>query len=257
MTDLSTLKLGRAPVRDDERTLRLATYLDAPALPPAPRARDWLSKVRSWEMYDNDRIGDCVPAGAAHLITAWTANDGGPPVVPTDADVISAYTAIAGYDPATGAGDNGCVMLDALNYWRTRGIGGHRIGAYVRVDVRDHAQVKQAINLFGGLYCGAALPLAARSQLSGWLWRTSRGGPVGAYAPGSWGGHCIHVGAYKTASLSCTTWGRTMGLTWSWWDTYVEEAYAVLSPDWLGPDGKSPTGLDITALTADLARVAG
>lgn len=255
MTQPMQLALGKGPVRHDERTLMLANYLDTAALPAPPRSRDWLSCCHSWPMYGNDRIGDCVPAGAAHLIQAWTGADGGPgtPVV-TDEQVIAAYSAIAGYDPATGANDDGCVMLDALNFWRREGIGGHRITAFVKLNHHDRGQVKQAVDIFGGVYVGAALPLAARAQIRGGVWRSSSAANA---EPGSWGGHCIHVGRYTGQRLTCTTWGRTLDMTWPWWETYVDEAYAIVSTEWLGPDNRTPEGLNLDALLGDLRQITG
>jgi hypothetical protein len=43
-------------------------------------------------------------------------------------------------------------------------------------------------------------------------------------------------------------------MTWSFWERYVDEAYALISPDFL-EGGKTPNGLDLASLKADLALV--
>jgi len=81
--------------------------------------------------------------------------------------VLDLYERVSGYDPATGANDNGAVELDVLNQWRQVGIGGHKIGAFVAVSPSDAREVKEAIYLFGGVYIGISLPLAWQGQ-SAW-----------------------------------------------------------------------------------------
>ena len=58
-------------------------------------------------MMDNDQIGDCTCAAAGHLIMEWTANAQSKMVTPTDKQIVAAYSAITGYNPTTGANDNG------------------------------------------------------------------------------------------------------------------------------------------------------
>jgi len=48
--------------------------------------------------------------------------------------------------------------------------------------------------------------------------------------------------------------GRLQELTWRFWDRYCEEAYCILSPDFLD-GGQAPNGFDLEALRADLALV--
>jgi hypothetical protein len=124
--DPRKLKLGKAAARYDPRTLLLASYV-TPALPAPPASFDLTPKVgASWGMMDNDQIGDCTCAAAGHLIMEWTANAGKKMVTPTDKQIVAAYSAITGYNPATGANDNGANEIDVLNYWRQTGIAGHK-----------------------------------------------------------------------------------------------------------------------------------
>src|SRR6476661_8964635 len=135
-------KLGKLPVRTDVRTLSLARYIESAELPPPPPDLDLAEAVPEWPMYGNDRIGDCTTAAAAHMIEAWTAPTRGEPVEVSERAVLAAFGRVKQVDRVTG--EEGAVVLDVLAYWRRRGIGGHRIGAFVRVPVWDHRLVRAA-----------------------------------------------------------------------------------------------------------------
>ncbi|MDD5301491.1 MAG: hypothetical protein PHS14_00165 [Elusimicrobia bacterium] len=250
MIDHNAVKLGKAAPRLDPRTLRLAAYLPA-ELPEIPAAADYSRAVPSgaWGMLANDRLGDCTCAAAGHLIQQWTGSVGSA-VTPADADIVAAYSAITGYNPADPSTDRGAVELDVLNFWRAAGIAGHKIGAYAAVDPRDRAHVRAGAYLFGGLYLGVALPRSAQAQDT---WDVAGDGPDAA--PGSWGGHAVSVAAYDADGLYIVTWGALKRVTWAFWDRYVDEAYAVLSPDFLDGKGQTPAGFNLAQLQQDLAAV--
>jgi len=158
-------KLGKKPAKVDARTLKLSKYLrlPAPPAPPSPPSEvSWITHVRNWPMFMNDRIGDCVPAGAAHAVEQWTQYACGQEAAITDAQVLKAYEDVGGYDPDDPSTDQGCSMLDMLKYWRKAGIGGHKILAFVSVDQKNLTEVAQAIMLFGNVYAGVQLPLSAQ-----------------------------------------------------------------------------------------------
>ncbi|HZO98084.1 MAG TPA: hypothetical protein VFB42_11995 [Gaiellaceae bacterium] len=243
------LKLGKLPVRVDPRTLSLRRYVDRAKLPPPPASLDLAAAVPDWPMYANDRIGDCTTAAAGHMIEAWTAPVRGEPVEISERAVIAAFNRVKQVDPLTG--EEGAVELDVLKYWRRRGIGGHRVGAFARVPVSDHRLVRSAAFLFGGLYIGLQLPLTAEGQRT-WDWTGRLDGPA---RPGSWGGHAVDVVGYDREALTVVTWGRLQELTWAFWDRYVDEAYAILSVDFLDEGGRAPNGFHLGALKADLRLV--
>jgi uncharacterized membrane protein YgcG len=175
--------------------------------------------------------------------------------VVTNQEVIAAYTAITGYDPTTGANDNGANELDVLKYWRTTGIAGHTIGAFAEVNPASHQEVEQAVYLFGGIYLGLNMPKTAQAQTSAnEPWDVGTGPDA---EPGSWGGHAVPLLAYDQDSLTVVTWGALQKMTWSFLDKYCEEAYALISQDWLSAAGNSPAGLNLQQLTSDLAQVTG
>lgn len=247
-TALAAGKLGKLPVRVDVRTLRLRQYVDLGELPAAPAALDLSAGVPDWPMYGNDRRGDCTTAAAGHMIEAWTEAATGSATEVTETAVIKAFDAVRVVDPATG--EEGAVELDVLRYWRKQGIGGHRIGAYAGVATHDQALVRSAAWLFEGLYIGLALPLTAQTQ-EVWDWTGSLSGPA---APGSWGGHAVDVVGYDDTGLAFVTWGSLRRMTWPFWERYCDEAYCILSSDFL-EGGRAPNGFDRAALEQDLALV--
>lgn len=247
-TTIAAQKLGKLPVRTDVRTLSLARYVDRTKLPAPPGTLDLANRVGDWPMYANDTIGDCTTAAAGHMIEAWTAEARGTAVEVTERSVLDAFDHVKIVDPATG--EEGAVELDVLTYWRKTGIGGHRIGAFARLSVHDHELVRTGAWLFGGLYIGLALPQTAQRQAT-WDWTGSLTGPA---RPGSWGGHAVDIVRYGADTLTVVTWGRLLDMTWSFWDRYCDEAYCILSADFLDGD-KAPNGFDLEALKADLALV--
>jgi len=247
-------KLGKSPVRIDARTLRFGTYLTA-ALPQAPASVAYQAKVPTWPMYDNDKYGDCTAAAAGHLIQSWTAN-ASTEVTPADATVLHFYKHFVETPPPP---DEGCNMLDVLHWWRHHGVGKHRIMNYSTLDLRNHAQAKDAIWLFGGAYLGVSLPDFAVAQGKDWLtipWEVPHGGLHGTAAPNPANGHCIPAVGYDAKHLYIVTWGALKPMSWAFYDAYAEESYAILSHDFLGPDGTAPAGFDLATLQADLLDVA-
>lgn len=248
---LTDLRLGWVRAPRDPRNLRFAAFT-TPDLPAPPKKVDWMSRVGTWPMHANDRVGCCEVVSCAHSVQAWTAYAGNETVVDTR-DVVSAYSAITGYNPRTGQPDPGITSLNMLGYWRRAGVGGHRISAYVEVDVHDRNEVKSALNVAGALLIGADLPVSAGDQLgAGKQWSIVRGGRGRA---GSWGGHAMHVGGYDSRGVIVSTWGRVQRMTWGFWDTYVVEAFAPISRDWFTTAGVTPGGLDLNALMGELQRI--
>lgn len=251
--DPKKLKLGKAAARHDPRTLLLASYVST-GLPVPPQDFDLTTKIKAWGMMDNDQIGDCTCAAAGHLIMEWTANAGKKMVTPTDKQVVAAYSAITGYNPATGANDNGANEIDVLNYWRQSGIASHKIGAYVALEPSNHQHVMDSVYVFGGCYIGLQLPTSAQSQTQNHQpWSVPPGGPNGDGKPGSWGGHAVPVMAYDARGLTVVTWGALQTMTWSFWEAYCDEAYAILTNDYLTGKKQTPQGFSITQLQADLS----
>lgn len=248
--------LGKKAPRLDHRTLRLAKYLTIkPEVYLPPNEVSWITRLQSAEqlpMYLNDDIGDCVAAAAGHMIQQWNFY-AGHPAKPTDQDIQKSYEDVGGYIPGDPSTDNGMDMLSYLKYWRTVGVGGHKILAFVSVDFTNISEVKAAIQLFGNLYIGLALPVAAQGQ-GAWTvsdnWTNTDNGQ-----PGSWGGHCVPLFAASMLTRTCVTWGVGLKMSDNFFEDYCDEAYAVLSSEWMDVTGHSPMGLDLSQLKSDLLEI--
>lgn len=247
------MRLGKLAPRFDERTLKLARYVNLSQLPAAPEATDRAAtKHSAFQMFDNDKYGDCTCAGMGNYELFWSSLTSRAVELTTE-DILSAYSAITGFNPVTGANDNGAVELDVLNYWRTVGLAGHKIGAYAAINLTNQELARTSMYLFDGVYLGVALPVTAQSQ-EVWDYEPQFGSQ--AY-PGSWGGHCIVAVDYNSVGPLVATWGSVKQMTWAFWDHYVDEAYVVIAPEQLDDQGKTAEGFDLAALQADLQAVSG
>jgi hypothetical protein len=245
-------KLGRKAVKTDTRTLRMARYL-APALVLPPAAVDWTKGVTAWGMMLNDTLGDCTIAGCGHAVQVWTLNVAGVMATVPDAVVEQYYGKFDGYVPGDVSTDNGGVELDVLTDWRAQGFAGHQLTGFADPAVADLVEVRQSINLFGGVYIGVNLPLSAQGQA---VWDVVPDPGDGSTAPGSWGGHCVYVPKYDQAGFTCITWGGLQRMTTAFWQKYVDEAHTLLSQDWLAAAGlDDPQGFNLSQLQADLAAI--
>ena len=240
-------KLGKLPPKRDPRTLKLWDYL-GDTLPVPPPSVDYSTAVPEFPMYLNDRLGDCAIACPAHMVQVWTCDVGDHPTTPSDAEVLTEYEIVGGYK-GTPETDQGCVALDVLNQWRKVGLFGHQIYAFTKVNPTNHTEVMDGINLFGALYIGVALPLSAQGK-DEWLVVDSP-----QSEPGSWGGHAVPIVAYNPDYLTVVTWGGLLNMSWNFLDAYCDEAYAALSLDWIARSGQAPSGLDLSQLQDDLARL--
>jgi hypothetical protein len=246
-------KLGkRAPIYD-ARTLQLKKY--TATLKPSPHFVDYESVVTNFPIYGNDSLGDCVAAAAGHMVQSWTANAGNA-FNPTLEDVINFYK-YSGYNPSDPNTDQGWELLPALKNWRAHGIAGHKIVAFVQLETGNFEELKQSIALFGNAYLGFALPDWAVpfdgtdwTQIP-WIWR--EGG-----TPDPNNGHCVPAMGYnKKKWVNFVSWAARMGMDEEFYKNASDEAWAVVTTDWIMAEGRSPSGFDIDTLLKDLSEVTG
>jgi hypothetical protein len=247
--DYRDVKLGKLAPVIDSRTLKMKTYMNMVMLPTPPDPVIWSSKVASWPMLLNNKIGNCTLAGALHQQQAWSANAGGL-FVPTDAQALAAYESL-GYDPNDPTTDQGEDMLTVVKFWKDTGIGGNKIGAYAAVDPLRRSHVTAAAWLLGGLFCGVELPNTAQGQL---VWEVRDNSGVDGQ-PGSWGGHCVYFVDCDSIGPWVITWGGILHVTWRFWEAYFSEAFAIFSPQWLTAQGNSPPGFNKAQLLDDVLAV--
>jgi hypothetical protein len=243
------LKLGKHPPVFDTRTLQFGKYLKA-QLPSPPAAENYGAKVPSWPMYANDRYGDCTCAAAGHMIQNWTANAGAE-FEPSEEAVVNFYKHFVGSSPPP---DAGCNMLQVLRYWRSKGLDGHKIMAFAALEPKNTTQATDALYLLGSVYIGVALPnFAVHGEMLEIPWTVPPEGPVGEAAPNPENGHCIPAVAYDARNLYVVTWGELKSMSWQFYEAYADEAYAVLSQDFIEANEKAPEGFDVKELKKDLA----
>jgi hypothetical protein len=243
------VRLGRRRLAARPQALRLDAYLDAArgAAAPPPSV-DYAAKAAAslGRVYLNDQYGDCVIAGKYHTVGLWSGNDRGEAVLGTDQEVYQSYQQVCG------PGDNGCNIVEVLNFMRDRGLpfGGvaHRIDGYAAVDWRRKDLVQAAIYLFGSLTLGVNLP-EAWTQAAVWDVTSSR----------VVGGHDICTCGYTPQGVQVCSWGRVYTITWPAFTStrWLEECYVLLGPDWTGDDRLAPSGVNVDALVADLQKISG
>ncbi|HYB07150.1 MAG TPA: hypothetical protein VEB87_03225 [Nitrososphaerales archaeon] len=246
------MKLGKGPPKFDKRTLLFGKYLTRGLAPPPPSI-DYAEKVKTWPMYGNDKYGDCTCAAAGHLIQDWTANTGTERTLPLAA-ILKVYNHFSHGNP-----DSGVSMLDVLRYWRKTGFGNDKIHAFAQLELSNVVQAQDAICLFGGCYIGLALPNFTVPNGVGdprISWIVPPSGPHENAAPNQKNGHCVPAVAYDPRNVWVVTWGALKQMSWQFYTTYADEAFALLSPDWISKRLKrAPPGLDLKTLESDLSQV--
>jgi hypothetical protein len=204
-------------------------------------------------MWRNDQLGDCTCASIAHILQAAAANTGRRAPAIAEADVVALYERAGGYEPARPETDRGAQMIDVLRLMRGQGLAGVQIGAFAALDPQNRAELEAAVNLTGCVYVGVELSRSAQNQT---VWDVAPPGKHDAsYAPGSWGGHAMAMLGYTQTHVLFITWGAIKVATVEWFATYASEAWAMIDPLWLRPDGLTPSGFDAAALQRDLAAI--
>lgn len=249
------MKLGKLAPKYNRKTLFLSRYLaTARVNVPPPPGKVWREfKVPSdkWGMFDNDTVGDCTCAEAAHELMLMTAHTS-EMVMPTLEDVITMYSAVSGYVPGEEDTDQGAAITDILDYRKTVGFAGHKILGWAKVDNTNLMSVKQAIWLFGAVNIGINVPDNAQDQFSnGKPWN------LDGREHEIEGGHCIPIFGYGSEGASCITWGARQEMSWDWFRKYCDEAYAVITEDWMmQATGLTPSGFNLAQLQSDLKALA-
>jgi len=237
-------KLGVKAVKTDSRTLKVRSYL-TPQLPSPPDSLDLTHGQTDFKVLLNDSLGDCTIAGALHQCMLWTLNTGLEDTV-DDGEALKYYEKWCGYVYGNPATDQGGILYDVLRLWKAQTLEGNSLSAYASVDVQNVLEVKQAINLFGGMYCGLEFPNSAFSQ-NMWTIVADDGGIAG--------GHCVTLCGYDAVGPKAISWGRIYSMSWGFFLKYFNEGYALISPEWLNRNGLSPDGFNMAQLNQDLAMI--
>lgn len=189
-------------------------------------------------MDGNDHYSDCTIAAVAHAITVFNGLIGVKKIMDSQ-EVVKLYLHL------TNGVDMGLPALKVLKFWQSNAVDGEEILAYAKVEPHNHTHIKQAIQLFGGVYLGFNVPVNCKEEFT-------NGKP---WTPGdlTYQGHAVFAVAYDSDYVTVLTWGKTQKATWDWWDDCVDEAYAILPEE-----AKNPTfapNFDLEKLQADLQAV--
>lgn len=251
------MRLGKRPRDASRPVLKLSDYLTG-AVPDHPPAVDYFTRVKQWILGGNDRFGTCGPVSLANLLLLVSTCIGDAPVRSSDADIFDLYrrSGNPGFDPSTGADDNGVEMTVMLSAALKGGIGGRKPLAFAAVNGSNPDEVWAAGALFGGTVWGADLDIAQQSQTGSGLWDYTTGS-------GQWGGHAVlAAGRYSdqpgTAAdrTGLITWGQVLDSTDQFITRQVFERYVVIFPEHLG-SRTFLTGVDLAKLAKDYEALTG
>jgi hypothetical protein len=244
------MKMGKLAPKHSEKTLLLSDYQDLSVPPPPGKVwREYAIPVGQWGVLGNADYGDCTCACAGHIEMLMTAHTGSM-YFPSLGDILAAYSAVSGFDAGPPVqNDNGAAISDVLEFWRVSGIAGRKILGWAQIDWQNINAVKQAIWLFGALDIGIQLPKSAMEQTNaGQTWE------VLSDDGGILGGHSVPMFGYGSLGANCNTWGARQGMSWDWFAKYCDEAYAIITQDWINEaTEKTPSGFDLATLQSDLA----
>lgn len=249
-------KLGKLPFVADDRDLKLEVFVDRTAMPKPPEDFGHYDDIAesALGMLGNDRVGDCVFAGAAHE-TMILGREGGHRPTFTDESVLSDYSAVTGYVEGDESTDRGTEVRAAMKYRKSTGIldahsKRHHIGAYLQIKPKDIDQIVQAAYVFGVVGIGIEFPSSAMTQFSeSKPWSVVAGAQIE-------GGHYVPIVGRKDGDLLCVTWGKVQPMTTEFLTTYTDEAWVFVSASVLDGSGASPEGLSIESLRSALGQIA-
>ena len=220
MSDRIVGKLGKLDPNRPDGLHMLAFYQSNP-LPIAP---DTVTPptVSDWGMLANDRVGDCTFAGIIHSRMAHAANLGIQETFPTDDEVVSAYLSY------TNGQDVGAVEADLLSFWKDNGLFNTKLAAFAPTDHADFDELKSVIAFYGCAYIGVKLPVTFQQQfITNQPWALT-GTPADQQIEG---GHCVILVGYDKDYAQCITWGKVQNITWDWLRSYLEESWALITPE--------------------------
>jgi hypothetical protein len=250
-------KLGRLARGHDKRIPLMHDLTDsvgvAQAAPPA--AVDYTKGMpASLGMMLNDTLGDCTCAAFYHALQVWSFNCGAPIDTEPDNDVKVLYEKACGYKPSEGGEGPGGNEQKVLTYILKKGApaGAHgtpvkKIDAFVEVAVSNLDNVKRTISDCGVCYIGFNVPQYIMPQGKPPLavWNTEPHADNAIV-----GGHAVVLAGYNAQGARVISWGQYYTMTWSFFEKFVDEAYAIADPEWISKKGTTPGGLTLAQLEA-------
>lgn len=251
-------QLGKRAAVTDLRIKSLRQRMNLSAAQATPDQVQWHARLPASgiPMLGNDRVGNCVWASACHyvmLVSQYTGLN----IMPTTDEAVAAYSAGTGYIPGNAATDLGTVVRGPggmIEYWTNHGImmGGvlNKCGPSASVDWTNAAELQAAIDLFGAVFIGSNM--TQDDVDSPYLWLNQTGPFIG--------GHEYILTGFErladTTRYDVMTWNGMWRCDDVWLDHAADEALVIYNHDFFDARGISPGGIDVAALTADMATFA-
>ena len=236
-------KLGKLAPEMPTGLNMLASYLNSP-LPEAPESVS-VPEVSNWDMLGNDKYGDCTFAGMVHAFMATASEEKETETFPTTGETVTAYLTY------NNGQDVGAVEAQLLQTWKSKEILGRQLIAYAPVPVSNLDEIKQVINTFGVCYIGIRVPAACETQFQQHQPWAVTNTPADDQILG---GHCIILVGYDSQYFYAITWGAVQKIEYTWLNQYMDEAWAIITPEISQKDGYN--GLNLEQLEKDIEALA-
>jgi hypothetical protein len=248
-------RLGKLPPKFNGKSFLIVEFLNPDI--PIPGSYDFDARRAEFsrDSYGNAKWNNCVIAARAHQLLRLERIEQFRTLPLTEHNVIEEYKRETELQHGK-KGDQGLVVLDALEHWRDPGWQIHftarsirtnfRISAYGRIDPSDKATMRRAMYLCTGAQIGFQLPKAVKGKTT---WDVGEGK---GYERGSWGGQLVFAKRFDRESVYVISWGNEIRVTNEFIDTYADEAWAVVHDI----DGyKAKATLDVEGLQKQLSQL--
>lgn len=248
-------KTGLRPRRFDSRVPHWSAYAAARrGQLAAPRCDNYPGMAADSDILGNDLWGDCAEAATFREIEIMTFASTGKEVRAQTSDALTLYTSATGFNEAAGPSgfnptDQGSVLQDLLMYRVMQGVrlpdGSYtKLVAFFELDPRNLNDCRLAIEQGGVIQLGIKCYDSFENVQQGGTWNPP------AASEASSGGHAICCGKYEQDSFIIKSWAMDIVMPLPTWQEVVQEAYCVVSPEWVKSTGLTPFGMSLEQLSA-------
>ena len=254
-----TFPLGRLPRTRNPGVPHMSALMAGRTAPAVPVSVNWATGLPvDLGMLGNNTLGDCAEAGFGHARQLWTFHAEGSPAAVTTAETEQLYSAVTGYVPGQPGTDRGTVLQSLLAYLVTTGAplqngSREKLFAFVEIDPQRADHLNLATFEAGLVYIGFTVPAYLQSEFNpGTTWDVNPGADNAIV-----GGHCVISGGYRAdGTREIISWGSTgYAMTPAFWNAHVDEAYALISRDWLERTGRTFAGYTLGQLEQQMQAV--
>jgi hypothetical protein len=223
----------------------------------APNCDNYGGMTVDTDILGNATWGDCADAATYREVEIMSFATTGKEQAATTDLALQLYTLTTGFNPNAGPSgmnptDQGTNLQELLDYRLNTGIvlpdgSTSKLVAYFELDSRNHNDCRLAIEQGGVIQLGInAYPYFDNVQQGG-TWNP----PTAGEQPD--GGHAICSGKYEPGAFIIKSWAMDIVMPIATWDAVVQEAYCIVSPEWLKATGTTPFGMSLTELDQAMA----